>query len=404
MKTEIERPRHGSSANAVLPSLLNITAHVDHRFGGLTTSLPHFCEAVEATGRYRAELAAFCEPDESHAGSPEPAIFPFGRLRWLFDSALRGRLAGLIRAADAVHIHGIWQEQCAVAAALARSSRTPYLVAAHGMLEPWAFKSKGWKKRIYWELFEKGRLAGASCLRALTAAEGEQYRGLGLRGPIAVIPNGVSIPDAISSAPFFSRFPELRGKKLLLFLGRIHHKKGIRMLCETWARICGEFPDAHLVMAGPDPDGNQPELEALLKQAGAGAQVTFTGMLRGEEKWGALAASTVFLLPSYSEGFSMAVLEALGSGLPAILSKQCYFPEVEKYNCGWVIDPEPGALKETMRQCLESGAAEHSRKAAQARRLIAERFSWPVIGDATVAVLDWMVGGGAAPPCVEILA
>lgn len=176
------------------------------------------------------------------------------------------------------------------------------------------------------------------------------------------------------------------------------------MLCQTWARICREFPGAHLVMAGPDPDGIQETLAAQVQRDGAEAQVTFTGMLRGDEKWGALSAATAFLLPSYSEGFSMAVLEALGIGSPVILSKQCYFPEVQEYGCGWVIDPDSASLEAAVRECLASSPEELQRMAAQSRRLVTERFSWPAIGERTASVLDWLLGGGSPPPCVEILA
>lgn len=385
---------------ATLPICLNITAHVDHRFGGLTTSLPPFCEALEATGRYRSDLAAFCAPDEVYSGSATPQIFPLGRLRWAVDTTLRKRLEGLIRKSDAVQIHGIWQEHCSAAVDLAQASGRPYLIAAHGMLEPWALKSKGWKKQLYWQLVERRRLQGALCLRALTAAEAEQYRALGLRVPVAVIPNGVTVPAVVTPEPFFQRYPELRGRKIVLFLGRLHAKKGIHMLCQSWAKVCREFPDSHLVVAGPDFDGIQSVLEGQLHRDGAASRVTFSGMLRGDEKWGALSAADAFVLPSYSEGFSVAVLEALGVGLPVIVSKSCYFPEVQKYRCGWIVDPQPGPLEVALRECLSVSTTEKEAMGFRARRLIAERFSWPTIGENTAAVLDWMLGGGPPPECV----
>ena len=403
MSTKAAGARCLEERGPALATCLNVTAHVDHRFGGLTTSLPPFCEALEATGRYRSEMAAFCVPDEVYAGPRTPAIFPFGRLRWMLDGALRKKLADLIGGVDAVHIHGIWQEHCSIASDLAIAARKPYLVAAHGMLEPWAFKSKGWKKKLYWHLLEKQHFTGAQCLRALTVAEGEQYRALGLRVPVAVIPNGVTVPAEINPEPFWQRYGDLRGRKIVLFLGRLHPKKGIHMLCRTWARICRDFPDAHLVMAGPAEEGIQEALEGQLRQDGAGSRVTFTGMLRGEEKWGALGAAEVFILPSYSEGFSMAVLEAVGAGVPVILSKQCYFPEVHEYGCGWVVDADPVPVENALRECLTLSREGRDRMAREGRRLIGERFSWPVVGERTAAVLDWMLGGGKPPACVEIL-
>ncbi len=191
---------------APAPLCLNVTAHLDHRFGGLTTSLPEFCRALEATGKYRSQLAAFCDADETAPEHSSAAVLPAGRARWMFDRGLRQRLETLVREAGAIHIHGIWQEHCMAAAALARAHRKPYLIAAHGMLEPWAFRNKGWKKRAYWQLFEKRRFAQAGCLRALTTAEAEQYRALGLRTPVAVIPNGVTLPGRRTRSAFSSVF------------------------------------------------------------------------------------------------------------------------------------------------------------------------------------------------------
>ena len=132
----------------------------------------------------------------------------------------------------------------------------------------------------------------------------------------------------------------------------------------------------------------------------AASRVTFSGMLRGDEKWGALSAADAFVLPSYSEGFSVAVLEALGVGLPVIVSKSCYFPEVQKYRCGWIVDPQPGPLEVALRECLSVSTTEKEAMGFRARRLIAERLSWPTIGENTAAVLDWMLGGGPPPECV----
>ncbi|MCU1263445.1 MAG: mfpsA [Bryobacterales bacterium] len=395
---------HGTGQTTPSPCCLNITAHMDHRFGGLTTSLPDFCEALRSTESYRSELAAFCVPGETSPGPEKPAVFPFGRARWSWDSSLRQRLRLLIGQADAVHMHGLWREHCSLGSSFAKAARKPYLISPHGMLEPWAFKNKAWKKKVYWNLFEQRNLASAQCLRALTVAEAAQLRDLGLRVPVAVIPNGVLAPPVIDPAPFFQRFPDLRDRTIILFLGRLHPKKGIHMLCNSWGKVCGEYPHAHLVMAGPDSDGQQQSLEAIVAEHGISSRVTFAGMLRGEEKWGALSAASFFTLPSYSEGFSIAVLEALAAGTPVILSKQCYFPEVGQYECGWTIDPEPAALERSLRECMELSSADRLDMGARARHLVNDRFTWPVIGAKSASVLDWLLGGGSPPACVEIAA
>ena len=387
-----------------LPNCLNLTAHIDHSFGGLTTSLPEYCAALQGTRKYRTQLAAFCEPGEKAAGAEDVTIFPFGRKRWYTDSALRQSLAKLIGQADAVHIHGLWQEQTAFGSAFAQRARKPYLVSAHGMLEPWAFQNKGWKKRLYWHLLEKRYLNGASCLRALTSAEAQDYRNMGLRTPIAIIPNGVTAPATIDPALFFERFPELRGKTIVLFLGRLHPKKGLAMLCKSWSGVCAAYSEAHLVIAGPDSAGQQQSLQQLVAGSGIESRVTFAGMLRGGDKWAALRAASFFTLPSYSEGFSISVLEALAAGTPVLLSRQCYFPEVATYRCGFTIEPEPAPLEAALRECLELSPADRAAMGLRARQLADERFTWPIVGAQSAAVLDWLLGGGPAPAGVEMRA
>ncbi len=386
------------------PRNLDLTAHMDHRFGGLTTSLPLYGDALRETGKYDSQLAAFCDPDEAAPDAARPpVVFPFGRVRWTLDQPLRDQLRALVTQADAVHIHGIWREQCSVGGQFARAARKPYLVSAHGMIEPWALRNRALKKKVYWNLIEKRNLNSAGCLRALTSAEAAQYRELDLHPPIAVIPNGVAAPPCIDSEPFFRKFPDLQGNDIILFLGRLDKKKGIRLLCEAWARICSEFPDAHLVIAGPDAEGQQASLETFVAERGISPRVTFAGMLRGQEKWAALLAAGCFALPSFSEGFSIAVLEALSTGTPVILSRQCYFPEIEQYGCGWTVDPNlPQTIEAALRECLCASAQQRQDMGAHARRLARERFSWPVIGAQSAAVLDWMLGGGAPPSSVEI--
>ena len=154
-------------------------------------------------------------------------VFPLGRMKWLTSAALRQRFTQALTPGDAYRIHGVWQEHCAMTAAHASRQRKPYVVSTHGMLDAWALANKSLKKRVYAALAERRHLKQAACVRALTQTERDDCRRFGLRNPVAVIPNGVEIPD-VSSDEFFARFPDLLGKRLVLFMGRIHYKKGPR--------------------------------------------------------------------------------------------------------------------------------------------------------------------------------
>lgn len=353
--------------------------------------MPHFFEAIDRTGRFTNRLAAWCEDDEVTPSSFHSDVvhrFPNGRLRWARDLKLRRRLEELIRESAVVHIHGLWREYSGLTAGLCRKLGKPYLVSAHGMLQPWTLANRRWKKRIYMAAVERPFLRGAVGLRALTCAEIADYQRIGLSNSIKVVPNGVDVPESISPQLFYETFPHLADLRLVLFLGRIHPKKGIDILCRSWAHIEKEYPNAHLVIAGPDEDNTLATLQDLVRKSGIESRVTFTGLLRGPVKWSALAASSLFVLPSHSEGFSVSILEALGSGLPVLVSRNCNFPEITDARCGWEIDPEEDQLTNSLRTALAQGPDILARIGNNGRQLIADNYTWGAIGSRAADMLD----------------
>lgn len=387
------------------PLCLNVTAHLDEKFGGLTTSLPHFCSALEWSGQFHAGLCAFCDQDEEipdTSSGIRVRRFPSGRLRWRFDKRLRQELRALVAEASIVHVHGLWQEHCAVGAELSSECGVPYLVSAHGMLDRWAFERRGWKKRIYWRIAEQRHLQSAACLRALTGEEALDYRRMGLTNPIAIIPNGVEQPPDVPAELFTDLYPELREKKILLYLGRIHEKKGIYQLCCAWAKLAALHPDVHLVIAGPDSQNTLQSVRSLVAELRIGSNTTFAGMLRGPAKWAALKAAWVFVLPSFSEGFSVATLEALAVGTPVIISDKCFFPQVKDCGAGWVVTPEIPKLIEAFINCFGLTTSTRLAMSARAQELVRHNYTWRVVGQQTAQVMSWILDG-RHPTSAEIL-
>ena len=384
---------------------LQVASHLDPKFGGLSSAVPALAAAAESAGPHIAPFAVFCGADEdiSHIGARQLHAFrfPHGRSRWMREKSLQAQLRDLIESADGVHIHGVWAEYCSIAGNIARESGKPYLVAAHGMLEGWAMQQKRLRKMLYSRLVERPNLREATCLQALTSVEVEDYRRFGLTNPIAVIPNGVEVPLGATADDFLEAYPALRGKRLALFLGRLSKKKGLDLLCRAWSNLRRQFPDAHLVIAGPDYDGTRPATENLVERFGMGDSVTFTGMLEKGMKWSALAAAHVFVLPSFSEGFSAATLEALGMGVPAIVTRRCNFPEVAEQRCGMVIEADARQVEEALGGMLAADDREMSVMRENARRLIAGRYTWSAIGKQISAVYEWILGGHL-PSNVEI--
>lgn len=388
------------------PRILNVAMHIDERYGGIASSMPLLCDALASVGE-RVDLVTFCDGEERQSATvPERRgygleMLPAGWPQWIASRKLRSRLGGLIAESSIVHIHGIWQEHCFLAANLARRASVPYMISAHGMLEPWALRNKGWKKKLYGAAFERPNLRRAACLRALTEAEAEDYRRYGYRGTIAVIPNGVRPPLSVSKREFLSAFPELEGKRVVLFLGRIHYKKGVYLLVDAFERIAKKHPAAQLIMAGPDSENTLAAVRRKVTEASAGARVTFTGMLNPTMKWSALAAASVFVLPSFSEGFSVATLEALAAGVPPLISRQCYFPSVEHARAGVVVEPEVEAVAEALDRLLSASPDDLASMGRNGAMLARSRYSWEAVAADFKALHRWILHGGSAPRCVQ---
>lgn len=220
--------------------------------------------------------------------------------------------------------------------------------------------------------------------------------------PIAVIPNGVRLPQAIDPEPFLWKFPSLRGKRIVLFLGRIHFKKGLDLLIRAWATVAKRWPEAHLVIAGPDFEGTRASVETLVGTHGLDESVLFTDMLHEQMKWSALAAAQCFVLPSYSEGLSVSTLEAMGASLPVIVTEQCNLPDVAKFETGWVIQPNADQLVSALSEFLQNSQAINVQIGERGRLLVKERYNWSTVAREMSEVYQWVQGGGPIPESVDM--
>lgn len=390
----VEKKAEARNASAVW---LQVAEHLDPRFGGIAGSVPLLAQAAETVTRHLAPIAAFCRPDEnlSHIEQRNLQVFrfPAGRGMWMRNSTLRNQLRGLIESADGVHIHGIWGEHCSMAAGIAREAGKPYIVAAHGMLEGWAMQQKRLKKMVYSMLVERPNLQAAACLQALTRGEVDDYRRFHVLNPVAVIPNGVDVPVGVTPSLFLESWPQLKDKRLVIFLSRLHPKKGLDILCQVWSRLRRRFPDHHLVLAGPDFNNTRASTQELVEMLDMREAVTFTGMLTAAMKWSALAAAELFVLPSYSEGFSMAVLEAMAMAVPVVITRPCNFPEVSERSCGMVVEPDARQIEAAMAALLGATSAERRHMGRNGQDLILQRYTWETIGRQLTDVYDWVLGG-----------
>ena len=388
---------------------LSVVTHLEPKYGGLSTVVPQLASLLSQSERFHVDLEAFCLPGERYLpptnGNVSVSYWTTSRRQWLLDRSLGKMFRRSVEQADGVHIHGLWEQSTLIAARSARALRKPYIVSAHGMLEPWALSSSRLRKQVYAALFERDNLAGAACLHALTEAEARNYRAFGGNGgkgtPIAVIPNGVNVPEALSPEPFLEAFPAARGKRLILFLGRLHPKKGLGLLTGAWGNLAPAHKDACLVLAGPADEATRVELAQFAAQPGLAGQVLLTGMLERPLAWSALAAAECFTLPSFSEGLSVAVLEAMGAGVPVVITENCNLPEVKMREAGWQIRADAGELQAALGECLRNRPEDNKAIGRRGAALVAERYSWKVVAGQMAELYTW-VQGGARPRSFEL--
>lgn len=305
--------------------------------------------------------------------------FEFQDYKWSFQ--LSKWLWANVRDYDLVHTNAIFSLPNIPAYQVCQFYKVPYVITPHGMLEPWALSYKAWKKRIYYTLFEKPALQRASAVQMLASPEAQQVHSLNLGTPLIISPNGIHRHD-FERLPdpnvFYQAFSETRGKKLILFLGRIDPKKGLDFLAQAFGEANRRFPNAHLVVAGPDNVGFLSTVRQYFAEHDCLESVTFTGMLTGELKRAALAAANYYIAPSYSEGFSVSVLEGMAAGLPCIITTGCNFPEAAKANVAYVVDVHEDAIREALCNCMADPEAALS-MGKRARKFIFDYYTWDKI-------------------------
>jgi glycosyltransferase involved in cell wall biosynthesis len=312
-------------------------------------------------------------------------------------------LEGSIRSAEVVHFHGLWQGHGRRGAKAARLANVPYLLAAHGMAEPWALRQKAIKKKVYTALVEGKNLRRASCLHALSRPEIEHLRAIAPRTPVALIPNGVDLrpfDDLPPRSALEAEFPSLVGKTVALFFGRLHAKKGLDLLAGALGALKCDHPDLHVLVAGND-DGALAPFLAEAEAAGVSDRITTIGHVSGERARQVWAAADLFVLPSYSEGFSMAILEALACRLPSLITTACHFPELGQAGGAITVEPTLEGVTQGWRDLLGRSVDERREMASKGRALVEARYTWDRQADRLASVYEWVAGGGSAPEAVN---
>ena len=287
---------------------------------------------------------------------------------------------------DLVHTHAIFSYPTLPAHWACQLHQIPYIMTPHGMLQPWALAYKSRKKKIYFNLFEKPALHRATAIQLLASTEADNVKELAIKSPLVIVPNGIHqsdfqfLLDPVDPEIFYQKFPETRHKTLILFLGRIDPQKGLDLLATAFEKVHAQFPRTHHIIAGPDNIGFTPTAKSYFAEANCLDSVTFTGMITGSLKYTALALADLYVASSYSEGFSVSVLEGMASGLPCVITTACNFPEAGMEKSALVVDINGKQITDALLWCLHN-PEEAKQMGDRARKLIFEKYTWDKIAN-----------------------
>lgn len=318
--------------------------------------------------------------------------------------------------AELLHIHALWMYTSLVASHWKNQKKRPYIVTPNGMLESWALCNSGWKKRIAALLYENRMLRNAFCLQANTEKELNDFRSYGLRNPVAIIPNGVDLPED----EFETSHPKKikHAVKTLLFLGRIHPKKGLIDAIRGWSLAKKQNRNSwRFVIAGWDQDGHLAELIKICQDLDLSyfvggenlitgvtekspAEIIFAGEVFGEIKKDLFRLADAFILPSLSEGLPMSVLEAWSYSLPVLMTPECNLCEGFSAEAAIKIKPDVRSIGEGLRELFLMNTPDLCTMGKRGHQLVRKSFTWTKVAEQMAGVYSWIRGGGSVPDCV----
>lgn len=367
---------------------------LDPSWGGPFWSVRGLAQTLESVGCETSVRMPFAAAAMEHSPSWAPATMNCEgsvRLRALGWSPEFAALV-LRSSADILHTHGLWLHPSWVARSWKSRLGRPHVASIRGMLEPWALRHRRWKKWPTWHLLEKSNLRSASLLHATSEMELRSIRRAGLRNAVAVIPNGVSVPDLSSL-----RVPKSERPRAVA-LGRIHPVKGLDRLLEAWSEIRPRSWE--LVIAGPDEGGHLLELDSSRARLHLEDSVTFCGPVRGEAKRELLASADLLVAPSHSENFGIAIAEGLAHGLPVLTTQGTPWAILEAAEAGWWVENSVEAISEGLALATSKSRTDLHEMGSRGRDLMEAQFSWRTVGDRFRDSYRWVLEGGLAPPWI----
>jgi poly(glycerol-phosphate) alpha-glucosyltransferase len=365
-----------------------LTPHIDAQGGGLSEVVRNLSRTLAAHGNQVSVYGRL------NSGNLDNISVQGAQLH----AAASGRDVARALSAqpiDLVHSHGLWDPYLTIALHVPRSNGVPTVISPHGMLDSWALRQGRIKKWLALATYEGRNLGKARCVHALTRSEAEAIHRFVPEASVAVIPNGISLPRA------FRRGEST--EKVLIYLGRIHPKKGIVNLVTAFERVANnpEAKDWRLEIAGWDDGGHLAEVQQCIVALGLADRVSYVGPVFGADKQRLLARSNAFALTSFSEGLPMSVLEAWSFGHPVLITPQCNLTESEAEGAALLCEANVSSIASGLRKLFGMSTESRSTMGNNGRHLVATRYSWERIAGLYEDLYAWLVGIGGRPSFVS---
>jgi glycosyltransferase involved in cell wall biosynthesis len=358
-------------------NILHVIPDLLPESGGPVTAIKGLANAQSALGHNVAIATTYSSDDYKLRGDFEIHAYPCEYNRWRLSFSLVKALPKLISEADMVHLHTIWEFPLLAAAKVAKKLEKPYILRPCGMLDKWSLDN------------------AAAIHFTLEGEKNNSWRGSNENRSF-VLPIGLSTSayqDLPARHTFFIRFPELKGLRVVLFLGRLHTKKQPEVVIRAFQRVYMSNPDIHLVMAGPGDKDYVEKLKWLVKELKVNENVTFTGMLIGDAVREAYRAAEILVLPSLQENFGIAVAEAMAAGCPVVVSNKVDLaPDISDAKAGLVCLPDVEPTAQAMKRILKDKTL-RNRMSDNGRRLVLNKFTWDKIANELFLVVEDILSG-----------
>lgn len=367
-----------------------ITAVLSDAAGGLAGAIPPISNRMQTLDAHVVGIRDPKEPSAAeHWGRSVHAVSSWPSFGFHFAPQFGNTLKRV--SPHLMDVNGLWTWPNYASFKFSLQNQIPVIVSPHGMLDPWALSNSAKKKMAIRRVFQNRQLKLATCLRATAEMEADHFRKLGLLNPIAIVPNGVEVPQLIQ------RSKATVSRRRLLFLSRIHPKKGLPLLIDAWKVIAHERSDWELLIVGPDELGHLSEIQ---KRARGVERVFWKGEIKGEEKNALYQSADLFVLPTHSENFGLVVAEALANGVPVVTTKHAPWQALEENDCGWWIDLSLGALIETLRYSTSLSPAALNAMGDKGRAFVRREFDWDSIAEKMTDVYLWVANRAERPETV----